>query len=824
MSKTEARKGRRGTLSYYWGVDVRGEPRADDGDAYTATDVDYYMDINSLLVKKKSPVFLYTCVPKAAANPDGDFTWSFKEDGSVKCVSGNGRVYEHQLWDYSDDNYVIYDFGPWWISWLLRFFTIPLSYSIFACDRRSTSQHHSLVLFTPIKSGGVLGAVAMFPLVPENRISRFNPIVVGEQHKWAYYQVMTAATRLTTVAKVGSTACCTLNSGAFDSAQAHHFVTKQGTSPYSISECSTNNGGPEKLATTSADTLSAAMFLKDVSSPTPNHIMQAGDYVESKAFFYVNSDPEEEPILSLRSFSAPFIDNGFFPCLSEGNDKACVEGRINKVRSTATLSSRNRGLVIDFVESIKNALPDGGYLPASVEEVFDRQPRPTQQNILFDAVNTAGDSNLTKCFQKKEAYGKVTEPRNISTFAPREKLHRSQVAYVLTDIVKIVFGDCYAGGLTPASIAAKVSLICTGSSFVLASDFSRMDGRISPAARESEDILLSILFSQEIADLMAETLPEKGITTFNQRFAVGTSRSSGDPFTTIMNTLLYILIVYCSLRHHGLSKDLAFDHLLLKMVGMGDDGVVGDCDEETFVKTCTAFGQVVKVQKIPRGEWGVNFLSRFYGPGVWNNNPNSICDVKRQLSKWHLTANKNMSDNEILLAKARAFYLSDHDTPIIGPLCKKIMEVVGETPPNENGKNEDDHEEWYKKNKSIVSWFSQYEYCDQYPNHDVQSFVEKYFGVFNLGQFNDWLSGCESLEDLRMPPQIAPPDPIPPASSDVVVGGTPVKGVLSPSTPEKSSSEPAKPAQKKTRGKKRGKRGAKGKSPSREENTTPKQK
>jgi len=516
----------------------------------------------------------------------------------------------------------------------------------------------------------------------------------------------------------------------------------------------------------------------------------------------------------MRSFSAPFVDNGFVPANSLGNDIACIDGRVNKVKSNVVLSHTNRKYVLEFVEMIQEALPEGKLIPVDVDEVSERQPTKTQQMLIDDALTTAGSTSVTHTFQKNEAYGKVTHPRNISVIAPSEKLIRSRVAYALTSAIKQVFGASYAGGITPAEIARKVASICVTSMFVLASDFSRMDGHVSPAARAAEEILLNMLFGPDVAAKMAETLPRRGVSSFGVLFSVGTSRSSGDPFTTIMNTLLYIIIVYCTSRHAGLTKEQAFDHIRLKMIGMGDDGIVGDLDEKKFVATCAAFGQVVKVQKIARGEFGVNFLSRFYGSGVWNGNTNSICDVHRQLSKWHLTTNKTMSPNTILVAKARSFILSDRWTPIIGNLCAKILTVAAAMGPNEFPTPED-HSEWYKHHKDIVSWFAQYNTEDQYPNEDVESIFEHYYPTYNIGHFHAWLVDCNTLEDIRNPPQIKAADPVQTPPYDVVLGGEVIRGKdrLPPSTgkeEEAGDNVPATPPDAKKKKRNRRKRKKKG--------------
>jgi hypothetical protein len=773
MSSTESRKGKNGTLSYYWGTDLKAKARNDQGNAIVMTDVDYYVDINKELLKGQ-PVYLYTFVPKMAAKASGDFKWTFNKDGTVRARSSNGRGYNHALWNYDKDSYTVYNYGPWWISWLLRLFLFPLGYASFVCDRRYVSDHHSLVLFTPVSSGGFLSANFLAPLVPEERVERFNPIVKGENQTWVAFEVDGLEDRTTTVAEAGSSACSTLPSKAFDAATVHNGLTKLGVSPYSVSQSSDSNGGPSRLATTSAETVVAAAFIKDTQA-APKPVVPAGEFSAESAYHFVSDKPQAPPVEKLRSFMSPFTWTGEHPQSCDSNDQGMLHGRVIKPRSDAKLSSINRKFAVEFSEMIRDSVPDEAHIPQTPEYVSDKQPRPTQQRIIQDALFTGSGSDKTKCFQKSEAYNKVTYARNISTFAASPKLERSRVAYVATQILKYAMGSGYAGGITPSEIARKIADICSSSESVHVSDFSKMDGHISPAAREFEDVFLAIVFSIEIAARMKDSVPEKGFTTYGYWFWVGTSRSSGDPWTTFMNTLLYMFIVYASLRHAGYSKEQAFAHLRAKMAAMGDDGVVGDCPK-TFEATCKAMGQVVTLDVVERGEFGVNFLSRFYGTGVWNGDTTSTCDLPRQLGKFHLTTNKTLSPEEILLNKCTSFALSDPYTPGIGVFCEKVFELAGCQDPIENN-DEFDHAKWYQSSKDHVSWFAQYDFDSQYPNTgDVDSIVTHYFPHLNVGGFCDWVASCSTLDALLRPPRLCSQPLRDPPPFDAVVGGELVLG------------------------------------------------
>jgi len=254
-SASEARNGLAGSLVYYWPTDMKSKASAASASSEIWVDVDHYVDINAEFTTPK-PRFIYTTSPKVAACSEGDFTWHWTEEGEIKVTTGNGNAYQHKIWDYSSDTYTLYNFGPWWISWLLRILTLPLGFVSYACDRRSTSLHHSMVLLTPIRYSpkgllGVISAILTYPLIPEKTFQAHDPIIRGENYSWAHWAVMRAGQLTKTVAMCGSMSCATLPAKSFDTAVNHDKVTAKGSSPYAVSECSQHNGGPERLATTS---------------------------------------------------------------------------------------------------------------------------------------------------------------------------------------------------------------------------------------------------------------------------------------------------------------------------------------------------------------------------------------------------------------------------------------------------------------------------------------------------------------------------------------------------------------------------------------------
>ena len=71
----------------------------------------------------------------------------------------------------------------------------------------------------------------------------------------------------------------------------------------------------------------------------------------------------------------------------------------------------------------------------------------------------------------------------------------------------------------------------------------------------------------------------------------------------------------------------------------GDDGLTPDVTPEHCSLAAKEIGQDLTTEPVNRGELGIKFLARHYSPYVWNGDANSMCDVKRQLDKFHITVN-----------------------------------------------------------------------------------------------------------------------------------------------------------------------------------------
>lgn len=170
-----------------------------------------------------------------------------------------------------------------------------------------------------------------------------------------------------------------------------------------------------------------------------------------------------------------------------------------------------------------------------------------------------------------------------------------------------------------------------------------------------------------------------------------------------------------------------------------------------------------------RGETGIDFLARVYGPNVWFGDTSSCCDLPRQLSKLHVTVKlgNNVTPVDKLVEKARSYILTDQNTPIIGPFCARVLEllpanhVTSVVPLRESD------------SLAIRSWFARYPAEVQYPNKDdgwMSEYLQRAMPELDTFRFHAWLDSCTCIEDLLTPPLLQDPRPMPTVKQPVVVG------------------------------------------------------
>lgn len=769
QSPSDQKLGREGSRSYYWAKDLAAERRAPDPNAefFAMVDVDYYVDMPAFLANHAVPVCMYTFNPSCVAKSTGEYSFTFNVDNEVEYSVSGGAEYKHRVWNYGTD-VVIAEKCSW------GFWRTSVVYNV---DRRQVDQDHQMVLLTPIaRSAGLFPLSWFVSGAVLKRLSVCEPVQVdGEVVNFTRLDLQTASGLMRSTGVAGQHVCATIPAALDDTIQLQSCLNKVDLTLAQV-----------KTTIETSDTAIAAVLVRYHRAACPHKpdtVYPVQQSVTKFEFYPKNYDPDSKA--AVVPFMSPLSLGSCVPTICKSNDEQSIKGRVLGV---ATPELTISGTMIGHVEEFARFLvPDRrartGH-PVDQDEVFERQSRPAQRRILDEAAALGGLSHQpVSSFMKKESYAKVTDPRNISIIPGRNKLGYSAFVYAFSALLKET--DWYAFGKTPIEIAQRVADICSGAQVVSMTDLSRCDGRVSNLLRALERVVMMRFFNQdyheELLELLGSQFKQTAYTSTGMKYATGYSRLSGSPETADFNSFGNAFIAYITFRRLGYSAEESWKRLGLYG---GDDGITADCPSVPYAASAALVGQVLECEEAVRGRRGVNFLSRYYSPFVWEGGLDSMCDAKRQIIKLHLTGSlgANVTPLMKLREKMRGFYLTDANTPVVGRFARVVTEMYGQY-------------EGDDRLRGVASYWAKEDASVQFPNENVDGWMdeefEQNFPGFDRSRFERWADRVSKNEAHPLAPPLCfeGTSPVKPPE-DVVVDGDVV-----PKQVEKSSPSVSKPEQ-----------------------------
>jgi len=755
MSKTDQRKGRAGDRSYYWAKDsnavaVTCDKR--DDDLLAMIDVDYYVDMPRFLMQNTQPLVLYTFQPGAAAKSEGDYQYQFGENGEVRFFVGGGGDYGHHVWNYTGDS--IAQTG--YLCGLL-----PWRHVTYAVERKQVDNDHQIVLLAPTARTVGIMALAATRCLKGKPLTRLMPVQDG------FVRISTSSNKniMVSTARVGSYLAATVKvevDEAIALAAATTSVITHATVKSKMMGGSTGTEGVKGSEVLLAYHQVRAGKLKLGSNPPPERVCSVEGVISYQYLPEMGQGDYEPGKPSMVAFMSAIVDGAFVPDRSRNNDQRTVDKRLKEPQEgkgkkpmSPGLAGFNSHAVDEFVEIMASYLevgPDGKeirLLPVDFETVYEKQNRPTQRRILAEAQHTH-DDGTAQAMQKAEAYQTANDPRNITVMNGPSKLEHSRWMYSLYEFMSNI--PWYAFGRVPAEIAETVGELCATAQWWLDGDFERQDGNITREPRYLERTLLRRLFDPSCWPELAQSLRSQTYlnvkTKFGVRYNSKLSRASGSAETAVLNTILTAFIAFLAFKMttkpNGGFYTAKEAWEALGIYG-GDDGGTPNLRKDKAEKAAKMMGQKLACTIIPRGEPGVQFLARHYGPGVWFGDTNSCCDIRRQLSKFHVTVHLNkVTPVGKLLEKAYAFSLSDAETPVIGPFVMKVLSLypLGQ----------------YQYTNVLNIWNTHVGHDKHYPNRYepwMDDLLQLQFGEdCRTAAFTEWLDGVDSLYGCLDPPCI----------------------------------------------------------------------
>jgi len=753
MSKANQRIGLRGSRQTYWAKDTNVANRLESkkpDDFVCIVDTDYYMDMPYQLGGTARPHLLYTAVPAAAATVAEDTHTCFDEEGRLVTTVAGGGKYRHHLWDYGADSIMV----------TKSTFGIMYRLTTYAVERKQVTDHRQLVLLAPIKV--YLGPVAWLAwcLVSGTRLKRFDPmVIVKDGTQFVRFNVQTREGPLVTTARPNSALCATIKMSEDDAIAT---VARMGTTNLMLPTTASWLGA-DQASNPSGDRARrpAAAILTEYHRLAAPSVQPTVFPVEIavRAYQFEPRQHDQDARTRVSGYMPPFVHAAFAPVINAASERQAVAGRITAARPA---EPKHCNFVQQCMEEfIEIVCGDEELTPCLHETVAERQTSAQQVQSVRRGM-TMGEyvKYILKCFIKGEAYAKLSDPRIISTFNDRDKLEYGTFMLVLGNYMKRF--KWYGPGLTPLDASLRVAELALNAEFLNISDFKHMDGTITFVLRLVDSGISLRLFKAHRAvlnELLKHNVNNRAILPQGTSYQQEAQQASGGFDTSSAQTIRAAFAAFLGYRNFGLGPYDAFGKL---GIHTGDDGLDPDLPAVNHQWACGKLGLKLEADIVYRGEPGVNFLARYYSTSVWHGSPDSMCDFKRQISKFHTTLRlpPGVSPEQKLVEKAMAYVATDGNTPVIGEYCKRVLELSSYRPRTPLG---------------IGHWWSRFEESVQYPNANADGWMDvelkRNFPEFDRGIFNNWLASAGTIEALLAPAVCAEPVRAPPGNAPATCDG-----------------------------------------------------
>ena len=652
MSKNDQKANRVGSRMYYWPGDTDMEERAfapTTGDVIIMQETDYYVDMNQFLLDIPYPVMMVTFQPEAAGRETSRYTYTFKNNVCV-YTTPNGSVYTHKVWNYSKNDLCVQQ----------TFLGFVIRRKTYKVLRRALGPDHELIYLHPVSSWYGRTPTRQVEEMEHSPLARLSMKQVNGFNR---LRTMDGDVRQISTCKEGYYNATVTT---FEVDETLAMLSRQASTALTFHTAQSYFDNNREHC--------AAIFEyhKTITDEAMPLVVPAPFGVRRYQFvdaFGKNYDPDARPLLSC--FMSPLVHEAFAGDKTVENEKNAVRDRIESIappviKMTAELDGAMASYLAFLIPESKRRK----MAPVDEEEVWQRQFTSKQHRLLKQAQGDLPDRR-NKAFPKTEPASKIAPQRIISQINDVDKLEYSQFTYAFEKLMKAQ--PWYGFARPPIEISHRVAAVCHRAQYVVASDFSRFDGRLSNMMRELELRALLRCFDMKyhdhLVDLHKSQYNLKGKLTMGTKFWGGYARCSGSPETSLFNSMVNSFVAFLTFLRQGYTPPQAWD--ALGIYG-GDDGLTGDIDQKLYVKSAADLGMKLEAEPIQRGKLGVKFLARLYSPDVWHGDINSCSDIARQIKKLHVSANmpQDVTPRMKLIEKMFSLYMTDEWTPILGDLCR----------------------------------------------------------------------------------------------------------------------------------------------------------
>jgi len=722
QSLADLRKARKGDRSFHWPKDIAIPPSefAFDSTKQAAIliDVDYYIDMPTLLARHPGTYLVAAFQPTAVAKSEGEYTFRFLDDGRVRYEVSGGATYEHLVWDYAGDTFLVEDVG-----------LVSKTICAYHIDRKHVDAHHAIILLSLI---GKFDCPAILPtswVLEGKPLGRLSPIADGH----VVMDIVTAEGRFRSIAVIGDHNAVTLPKAQFDAVRAVALIAKTMVTASTVAS-NIMPSAPSGLPTERLPPGHAAILTSYLRSVIPHSPPVVFPPSEALLPIHFGKYDYEAPV-PLKAFGSPLIGPCYAYAASITSDDRCIQGRVEQFQATTEaeleppLPPSLAGYMAEFAEFLIPNPHEGE--PVDEDYIREKKTRANQRHLLEQATVT-GDNVEAKwsAFVKKETGVKPSDPRNISSGEPKTDLDYAAYMYAFHNEV-MKRQEWYAFARTPKECAERIAEVLKDAAHAVCADGSRFDAHVKRYARILERICFLRFFKPGYHARANEVLDTQiglsGTTTEGRKYQSGYSRGSGSMETSDFNSVLTSFIDYCAWRNTTIDGIKCSPALAWSKLGIygGDDSLAGAVDPDALKRSSELMGQDYEVIVIPRGEVGVEFLNRQFGPEIWNGDVNSMANPSRLLSKLWTGPAVLHNPLQRFAERASGYYRMDGNSPVIGPITSVAHALLGE-----------------RLEGVLMPWDGKLAKESNWPNEDngwMNDCFNRFIPDFDHDRFNTWI-------------------------------------------------------------------------------------
>lgn len=630
------------------------EPELDD--IITLIDVDFYLSLRDFARFAGKTILMYTVIPSSIAGSSKESYWFINAEGVYEEHVNGGACYKHQVWDYSSDIVIV-----------------PRTFSF-------TTYHSHIV-----PGDGNRALVALAPISTVYLPLWFVSVMYTLLHGVPFKATIFGRTK--NVMRHGDFISCSYQSvnEVWISIRKHGVNCEHAVDiPLRVWNAIRYFAHTSKIVGVSG----VQRILKD-NDITINDSAGLTILAEASNFPIVALNPVNftldrgklDSLPGVATLAAtPFVDPASMP---NGDDFNVAEGlrtRIFDVKNQVKPSKQFYGY---FREFNKLMVPDDtAHLTPNCYDATMASMAKTEaqwKRLFHDAgfLISEKDQELN-AFVKSEVVNGAGEGKKPSRliFPVAQKLLVTLGRFVQPAKDYLMNNlSFWSVGKKPDDIARSV---CDFAKLgdIVETDYSKMDGTISPFLRDQYEYFLKRMFHKnqrpDLGDALKKHRDLKVRTPIGKTFRSGSMNPSGSSDTTPLNTYVNASVDYVAQREAGYSIADSFARIGPKF---GDDGLC--LAGPDYLAAASALGLKLKCVDVKCGE-PVSFLSRVYVSPTLSLT--SIAEPLRALGRIPVTTNADPIVG--LTNKVNGYLITESKVPLIGNYLRALSRVYKLGKPN----------------------------------------------------------------------------------------------------------------------------------------------